>query len=325
MVAPAEQFLVVDEPLAGSRLGDYLERSFPLVARADLRWLVAAGHVAVNGMPSALHQRLREGDVVQVDPEALAPRPSRVPPTPLPQVLHESPTELVIDKPAGLPTVPDRSGRETGVHGLLARLRPDADLRIVHRLDRDTSGCLLLGAGVESARHYDRELRAGRVAKTYVALVDGVPVADTFAIDAWLGPDRRRPGKVVAAPGPGRGLREAHTLVTVRRRFQGHALLELQPTTGRGHQLRVHLASVGHPIVQDTAYGGRELLLSQWKSDYKLRRGVAERPLLRRMFLHAERLRFTAPDGTRVDVCAPLPDELAFAVQKLEGFDERRR
>jgi RluA family pseudouridine synthase len=272
-------------------------------------------------MPGAHRVRLRSGDVVQIERDGLAPRPES--PAPVPAVLHESASVLVIAKPAGVVTVPDRSGREAGVYALLPEL--GADVRIVHRLDRDTSGCLLLGKGLTAAQHFDVQFRTGAVHKTYVALVDGLPLQDAFSIDAWLGSDRRRPGKVVTASAPGRGLREAHTDVLVRRRFRQHALLELRPRTGRSHQLRAHLASVGHAIVGDLDYGGRDLLLSALKGDYKLRRGVAERPLLRRMFLHAERIVFDDVDGARVDVSAPLPADLTIAVQKLESYDRRRR
>jgi RluA family pseudouridine synthase len=323
LVAPSEQVLVVDETLGGIRLADFLERACPACSRADLRWTVGAGRVRVNGMPGTHQLRLRAGDVVQLDAAELGPR--RAPGAVLPEVLFESATVVVVAKPPGISTVPDRSGRDQGVHGLLPGLRPGADLRIVHRLDRDTSGCLLLGNGVEAARHFDAQFAAGAVQKTYLALVDGVPAADEFSIDAWLGPDPRRPGKVVAAAAAGRGLREAHTLAVVRRRFDQHALVELRPSTGRSHQLRVHLASVGHAIVHDRDYGGRDLLLSMLKGDYKLRRGVEERPLLRRMFLHAERVVFDDVDGARVDVRAPLAPDLVIAVQKLERYDGRRR
>lgn len=321
MVASSEQVLVVDEALAGIRLVDYLERVCAPIRRVDLRWSVAAGKVRVNGMPGASRLRLRPGDVVQIVRDGLMPRPEAPPPRP--EVLHETAAALVLAKPAGTVTVPDRSGRDAGVHAWLPAL--GADLRIVHRLDRDTSGCLLLAKGLAAARHFDVQFRTGAVQKTYVALVDGLPLPDAFAIDAWLGEDRRRPGKVVTAAAPGRGLREAHTDVSVRRRFARHALLELRPRTGRTHQLRAHLASVGHAIVGDLDYGGRDLLLSTLKGDYKLRRGVAERPLLRRMFLHAERIVFDDVDGTRVDVHAPLPADLTIALQILDSYDGRRR
>lgn len=221
--------------------------------------------------------------------------------------------------------MPDRSGRESGVHGMLKVLRPDEDLRIVHRLDRNTSGCLILAKGLEAARHLDTEFRERRVHKVYSALVTGVPSLDEQQVDAWLGPDRRRPGLVVASDRERSGFREAHTSVVVRQRFARHALLELRPTTGRGHQLRVHLQSIGHPIVCDEDYGGERLLLSRLKAAYKKRAGVEERPLLRRMFLHAECVAFCDVAGNDVTAQAPLPEDLAVALRHVEKHQNRAR
>lgn len=296
---------------------DLLVGAGSTVRRADVHRLLAAGAVRVNGDVCLADRRLRGGDVVVVHGE-LPQRPARAPAEPSLEVLAETEHVLVVAKPAGVPTVPDRSGRQPGVHGRLQALRPAADLRIVHRLDRDTSGCLLLAKGLEAARHFDAEFRAGRVAKTYVALVVGVPAPAVRRIDAWLGPDRRRPGKVVAAAGPRPGFRAAGTEVVLRRRFRRFALLELRPATGRGHQLRVHLQSIGHPIVGDRDYGGEPLLLSQLKARYKRRPGVDEQPLVRRLFLHAERVQFTDVDGAQLDVEAPLPADLAIALRQLE-------
>ena len=316
--------LVVEPPLGGILLADFLERSCG-GDRLRLRRLVGSGAVSVNGVVCTTAKRLRCGDVVQV-PATDEPGGRREVAAPARlDVLFESPSVLVVAKPAGITTVPDRSGSERGVHGLLASLRSDDDLRIVHRLDRDTSGCLLLAKGLAAARHFDAQFRSGAVTKKYVALVDGLPVEDRFEVHAWLGPDRKRPGKVVVAAAPSRGFREAHTLVAVRARFVRHALVDLWPTTGRSHQLRVHLASVGHPIVGDTDYGGEPLLLSALKDHYKLRRGRTEKPLLQRMFLHAERVEFTDADGTPVAVQSPLSADLAAALRKVETASAARR
>jgi 23S rRNA pseudouridine955/2504/2580 synthase len=321
--------LVVE--VRGTYLADMLQAHQPAVDAKRLRNLIADGLVRVNGQPCLNNRRLRAGDVVQVPtshdgtrgPAPTPPRPAA--PPELPAVRYESAAVLVVSKPPGLTCVPDRSGLERGLHGLLQRLRPGEDLRIVHRLDRDTSGCLLLAKGIDAARHFDTEFRGHQVQKTYHALVHGVPAASAFAIDAWLGPDPKRPGKVVAGDRERSGFRSAHTDVARERAFGGHALLALRPTTGRSHQLRVHLASVGHPIVGDADYGGEALLLSALKSGYKLRPGVRERPLLGRMFLHAATLSFTDLDGTRVTVDDPMPPDLALVLAKLERFDERRR
>ena len=318
--------IVVEVPLAGIQLTDLLARELPDHHPLDLRQLVRAGSVHVNGEACTANRRLRVGDVVQVVADA-APRTiaAAARTSGRPEVLYESASSLVIGKPAGMTTVPDRGRTDLGVHGVLHDLRPEGDLRIVHRLDRDTSGCLLLAKGLDAARHFDVQFRERAVHKTYVALVHGVPARDRFAIDAWLGPDRRRPGKVVASARELPGFRDAHTLVDVRERYRGHALVALSPTTGRGHQLRVHLQSAGHPIAGDRDYGGEVLLLSAIKPGYKLRPGVAERPLLNRMFLHAERIEFRDLDGRDVAVDAALPEELVMPLRRLRAFHERGR
>ncbi|MCB9887770.1 MAG: RluA family pseudouridine synthase [Planctomycetes bacterium] len=327
MKSGKQQVFVVEAAQRGIRLADFLASSLPGHRALALRELVARGHVSVNGEEQLANARLRVGDVVIVADVAPAGRPRAVGgdrAAALP-VLVETATALVIAKPAGVPTVPTRDGADAGVHGRLHDLRPDDDLRIVHRLDRDTSGCLLLAKGLQAAQHFDAAFQEGAMRKTYVALVHGVPAAPEFEVDLWLGPDPRRPGKVVASATEQRGFRSAHTEVRVRRAYAGHALLELRPTTGRGHQLRVHLASSGHPIVGDLGYGGQPLLLSEIKTDYKLRPGVAERALVGRMFLHAERLQFVDVDGAAVVAEAPLPPELDTALRKLDRFDATRR
>ena len=326
MSSPEPEVLVVERELSGIRLNDLLARSWPGVRRADLRQLIANGKVSVNGEACTSDRKLRVGDVVIVGeaPAALVSNASKPPAPPL-AVLAETDSVLVVDKPAGTPSVPARHGNERGVHGQLKDLRPSDDLRIVHRLDRNTSGCLVLAKGVEAARHLDAQFRERLVQKTYIALVGGVPHQDAFAIDAWLGPDRRRPGMVVAADREKKGYREAHTDVEVRRRFRRHALVALSPKTGRGHQLRVHLQSIGHPIVCDEDYAGERLLLSRLKPDYKKRTGVEERPLLRRMFLHAERVKFLDVDGAELEVEAPLPEDLAVALRHVEKHASARR
>ena len=324
MSTPESEVLVVERALAGVRLHDFIARCWPAARRGALRQLVSGGEVSVNGEECLSDRRLRVGDVVVVRAAPSAPAAPGSRPAPL-EVLKETETALVVAKPAGTPSVPSRHGKERGVHGLLKELRPGEDLRIVHRLDRNTSGCLVLAKGLQAARHFDESFRERRVEKTYVALVGGVPSRDAFPVAAWLGPDRRRPGMVVAAARQRKGFREALTQVAVRRRFRRHALLGLQPATGRGHQLRVHLQSVGHPIVGDEDYGGERLLLSRLKPDYKKRTGVEERPLLQRMFLHAERVRFQDLDGVDLDVESPLPEDLTVALRHVEKHASARR
>tara|TARA_R110002094_G_scaffold69464_7_gene78494 strand:+ start:2143 stop:3132 length:990 start_codon:yes stop_codon:yes gene_type:complete len=322
---PNPEVLVVEREVAGIRLFDFLARSHADAHRGDLRQLLSSGEVSVNGEVCLHDRKLRLGDVVMLATRPAARRRSGKVRAIEPTVLCETSSVLVVAKPAGMPSVPDRSGKEAGVHGLLQTLRPDDDLRIVHRLDRNTSGCLILAKGADAARHFDLEFRERRVQKTYVALVAGVPTWDTRDVDSWLGPDRRRPGMVVASGEERTGFRQAHTHVIVRERYSRHSLLELRPTTGRGHQIRVHLQSIGHPIVGDASYGGERLLLSRLKSDYKKRTGVEERPLLQRMFLHAERVAFSDVDGNQVVADAPMPEDLVVALRHVEKHRSPRR
>ncbi len=315
--------LTVPDTISGIRLEDFLARTWPAVDRAHFRRLILADGIMVNMMPAKTRQRLVAGDFLEIDGEARS-WPRRNPDADAVEVpiLFESDLYLVVDKPAGLPSVPDRAGKETGVHGLLSKLRPDDDLRIAHRLDRNTSGCLVLAKGLEAARHLDRVFRDGLVRKDYLALVEGNMRCSTMLIRRALGPDTKRPGKVRVVPEGSAKSRSAETELEVTEAFNRHTLVTLRPKTGRSHQLRVHLSSLGHPIVADRDYGGQHpLLLSQIKRGYKIRRGVVERPLLERMFLHARQIEIPDPSGNgSIVVEAPLPTDLETVLTKMRQF-----
>ncbi|MGE0145546.1 MAG: RluA family pseudouridine synthase [Planctomycetota bacterium] len=319
--------LVVEHDLAGARVIDVLVRRWPDADRAWLRGRITAGDVTVNGGDVHPQVRVKVNDVVLVRMGEGAPRSHRASASAtsaasLLPVLAENERCLIVDKPAGIPCVPDRFGRTSGVHGWLPELRPDADLRIVHRIDRMTSGCLLLAKGLEAARWCDELFREGRVAKEYLALVQGHVAEDEFVVDRALGPDPRRPGKVVVVAPDAKGARAASTRFFVIERFARHTLLRVVPLTGRGHQIRVHLSSRHHPIVGDGDYGARvPVLLSDLKPGYKSRPGQSERPLLDRFFLHAVSLRVPMPDSEPpLAATAPMPRELETLLAKLRRF-----
>lgn len=320
------QTLTVAESMAGILLQDFLAMRYPSVDRAALRGMQARGLVYVNGMPALPQARLLPFDFVElrVGDDELVARRAHEAPLPTLAVIAETAHALVLDKPPGITVVPDRSGEDAGVHGLLPGLRPDDDLRIVHRLDRDTSGCLVVGKGVEAARHFDEQFRKRMVEKTYLALVHGAVAREQFEVDAFLGPDPRRPGKMLASPRAREGYRPALTVCTVEAAFARHTLLRLKPKTGRSHQLRVHMQSIGHSIVGDEDYGGEPLRLSQLKRGFKLRAGLQERPLLERMFLHASEVAFRDVDGARVEARSPLPEDLQRALDKVGNFGAAR-
>lgn len=235
---------------------------------------------------------------------------------------------LALDKPARLLTSPDRyDPRRPNLMRLLhegvaggkswAVERGLTYLANAHRLDFETTGVILLAKDrstlVTLANHFGSEIPR----KTYVALVRGNPGADTFTVDKPLAADRFQPGVMRIS----RGGKKSVTHVVVRERFRGLSLIEAHPQTGRTHQIRVHLAEAGHPIVADRVYGGAPLLLSSLKRDYHLKRGEYERPLIGSLALHAWKLELPHPvSGLPVIMEAPWPHDLEVALKYLRRF-----
>ncbi len=262
---------------------------------------IAAGRVLVNGVRRPKSFRLAGGERIQVDlptAEPPAPEPEGVP------VRYDDEHLLVVAKPAGVVTHPTAS-RRTGtlVNRLLGMGVPLSSVAgpdrrgIVHRLDAGTSGLLLVAKDDETHRRLVRLLAARRVLREYAALVRGRAEHDEFSVEAPLG--RRGARVVVRRPGGA----EAETSFIVIERLPAATLLSARPRTGRTHQIRVHLASIGHPVLGDRAYGGG--------GDDARRLG------LRRPFLHAARLSFEHPaTGRPVDVEEPLPDDLRAALER---------
>jgi 23S rRNA pseudouridine1911/1915/1917 synthase len=310
-----EHRLVADAEAGGLRLDVWLARRLPSLSRARLQALVAREHVRVDGRPSRASARLRPGQEVVV----VVPRPAPAAPAPedIPlRVVHQDAHLLVIDKPAGLvvhPGAGNPSGtlvnallrHVTDLSGIGGVLRPG----IVHRLDRGTSGLLVVAKDDETHRRLVRQFASRAVEKEYLALVHGVPSARSGEVSAPIGRDPvHRKRMSVRAP---RG-REARTAWTREETFDGASLLRVRLHTGRTHQIRVHLASIGHPVVGDAVYGGTRAPSS--------RRAAAREALraLARPALHAARLAFTHPaSGERVAFTAPLPADLDFALERL--------
>ncbi len=317
---------VVPAPLAGLRAGVVLERLLSGVRRNAIRRLFREGAVRKNGSLLDPWKKLRDGDVLMLSSEVKIdelPRFDRAARRPKPRVLYQDAACVVVDKPAGVPTVPDRAGA-TGLHGWAAEEFPDDDLRIVHRLDKATSGVVVLARGADAARAFDVMFRERQVRKFYDALVRGAPVRDEFSCDTEIGRTITR-GRVKI--GRARGSREALTDFTVVERFQRYALLEARPRTGRMHQIRAHLASMHMPLAVDPLYGRQhELCLSELKPHYQHRRGATERPLIDRLTLHARKLVFVSPGAVSpgaeqaIEVEAPLPKDLRVTLEKLRRF-----
>jgi RluA family pseudouridine synthase len=240
----------------------------------------------------------------------------------LPPVVFEDDALLAFDKPSGLLVAPDRWDKSrVNLMGLVhERLGPH--VANVHRLDADTSGLLLCAKTKPALDFLSGQFQAKTVAKTYLALVVGAPPADTFTVDLVLKEDDAAPGRMCVVKRHGKA---AVTDFTVLERFGAYTWLECRPQTGRTHQIRVHLAASGWPILNDPFYGnGTTLLLSALKRGYKGR--DEERPLLGRLALHAAGLELTHPvTRERVRLAAPLPHDLEVGLKYLRKFNGPRK
>ena len=303
--APAVKWLVVDEESSGQRLDNFLMRHLKGVPKTHVYRIIRSGEVRINKGRASADSRIEAGDEVRVPPvrvsdkvleKAAHPAPAREFP-----LLLEDEHLLAVDKPAGV-AVHGGSGVSFGVIEQLRQARPQARLlELVHRLDRETSGILLVAKKRSALKHLQDQFRERETGKTYLALVQGEWPAKLKVIDQplhkYLLPDGERRVKVTSADNP-EGMRSI-TLVKVAQRLQGCTLLEVTIKTGRTHQIRVHLASNGHPIAGDDTYGDFE-----WNK-------ALQKQGLKRMFLHAWRLQFNHPvSGERVALQAPLPAEL---------------
>jgi len=290
--------VIVPPDAAGSRLDRFLAGLEEVGSRAAAERLLSEGRVLVDGERRLKSHRLEGGEELELDlPER---RPSTLEPEPVPlRVAYEDEHLLVVDKPAGVVVHPS-AGHAGGtlVHGLLAHAiaggeepeRPG----IVHRLDRDTSGLLVVARSDEAHRRLQRLLRRRELIREYTALVRGRPRSRAGRIEAAIGRDRRDPTRIsLDTDVP----REAVTEFEVEELLPRHALLRVRLETGRTHQIRVHLAAVDLPVAGDRVYG-------------------VEGDLgLERQFLHARRLAFPHPfTGAEVEVTSPLPDDLKEAL-----------
>lgn len=323
------EHLVVSAEQAGLELDEFLARAFPLYGKRFLRRQVRDGRVLIDGARCAPSQRLHADQVVSLDfdEEELDALPEPAAPEVELPVLYEDEHVLVVDKPADLMVEPDRwDALRPNLIGALHELAGNLDdgggrfrPRIVHRLDKDTSGVVLVAKTIDAERELARAFEEGRIAKHYLALVEGEhPLAEGASeiIDQPLAPDGRRGGTMAVRAGG----KPSRTRLCVEQRFRGFTLLRCEPLTGRTHQLRVHLAWAGFPLVVDPLYGRRgALALSEIKTGYRRKPGRAELPLIGRLTLHARRVEFdslTEP-GRRVAVESPLPRDLQRALKQL--------
>ena len=307
MTGPGVHTLEVPPGAAVQRVDRYVADVTGL-SRSHVQKLISLGNLTADGLPLKANAVIGPGTALRL----VVPEPVPLDLVPAPdipvRVVHEDADLLIIDKPAGLVVhpAPGHAG-DTLVNALLAHAGPDgfggiAGVQrpgIVHRLDRDTSG-LLMVARTDAAQHsLMAQLKARRIKKTYLALVLGEVAAEVGRIEAPIGRDpKHRTRMAVVADG-----RASTTGYRVRERFAGWTLLELDLVTGRTHQIRVHLEAIGHPVAGDPVYG-------TGTSRKGPRPGPGGAPL-ERLFRHAWRLQLTSPsDGSLIRAEAPLPDEL---------------
>ena len=300
----------------GIRLDRWFKRHMPEVSfNLVSRW-ARTGQLRLAGKRAVPGDRVEAGQEIRVPPIEPAPQrqsrqPAREPLTPDEEqfvrdmVIYEDTTALVFNKPPGLAT---QGGTKTHQHldRLLDGLAGDGGRpKLVHRLDKDTSGALLVARSARAAGHFAKAFSGRTARKIYWAIIVGVPDMAEGAIDAPLA---KQPG----TGGEKMHIDEDHGLpAKTRWRVIDHAgnraaWVELQPLTGRTHQLRAHMAAIGHPIVGDAKYGGAEAFLTG---------GIS-----RKLHLHARRIRIDAPDGGKIDVTAELPPHFAETLATL-GFD----
>lgn len=314
---PSSRSLKVEGPSAGTRLDVWLARQLPELSRARVQALMAEGAVRLGGRAARPSIRLRGGEEVTVDlrdPVAASVAPEDVPLA----ILHEDQWLLVLDKPAGM-TVHPGAGRSAGtlVNALLHHVRDLSGVGgvlrpgIVHRLDRGTSGVMVVAKDDETHRALAAQFASRSVEKEYLAIVHGVPRARQGVVEAAIGRDPVHRMKMSVRAPRGRAARSAYTVVEA---LDGAALLRVRIQTGRTHQIRVHLASLGHPVAGDATYGGTRTPSS--------RRPAARAALaaLPRPALHAAVLAFSHPaSGERLRFEAPLPPDLGALLRALRS------
>ncbi len=309
---------------AGERLDKFLTEKIGQT-RSQLQKLIKAGGVEINGKKAKVHQFLNEKDVVKTGVPIMTPEQ-----TPAvaehksetsklkPEIMEKNKNFLIVAKPAGMLVHPTAKGETNTLINLLIKkfprlakigdaesiVRGNREFRpgIVHRLDRDVSGVMVIPRSQEMFDHLKRQFKLRRVHKIYIALVHGIPPAEKGIIDFEISRGKNS-GRMAAHPeGSGKGKPSA-TEYEVLQNFGKFSLLKLRPLTGRTNQIRVHLFAFGHPIVGDKLY---------------LQKSVKSSPELDRIFLHAETLEFEDLDGATKFYELPLPDELQNLLDQLE-------
>lgn len=299
-----DQVLRLEVNKANHRLDSYISRSYKYFSRSYMQKLIGDGFVTVNGETAKASYKTKPGDIITISVPPSEPPASLLPESIPLNIVYEDGDLLVIDKPAGITVHPAPGNPDhTLVNAILAHcpdiLGLDTSLRpgIVHRLDKNTSGLMVVAKSRDAQLNLSSQLKNRQMLKKYLLLVRGCPSPEDGAIETPIGrhPKNRKKMAVVA------GGREAHTSYRVTRRFKGFSLVEATIRTGRTHQIRVHFSSVGHPVIGDNVYGVKV-------------------PYLERQFLHAYMLGFKLPFSDEwVEFTSELPADLKQALEHLSN------
>ncbi len=321
-----EHDLQVTSREAGQPLLEFASLRMINESKTALRRAIAEGRLLLNGAPAHPNKPVRTGDEIAL-PEGMEPTPPPRPGLEL-SVLAEDECHLCINKPPGHTVLPGRRGEGAEFYeALVARVNraapeggPYVRPHVVHRLDRETSGVLLVAKDTGAARNLGLQFQRRRIEKTYLAVCEGRFPREQARLDI---PIERAPGSVVQMRAARKGGKPAVTDVEVAERFGHFTLLRLQPATGRQHQIRVHLAAAGYPLAVDSFYGRREQLTAESLSAITGRAaGPPGRPCLVRSPLHAWSIAYRHPGtGESRRQQAPLPDDLEAFLELLRRVD----
>jgi 23S rRNA pseudouridine955/2504/2580 synthase len=309
VTAPRVELVEVPADRAGQRLDNFLAGRLKGVPRSLLYRICRSGEVRVNGGRARPDHRLAAGDTVRIPPVRLAERaPQAAPAAPDTErieqaVIHEDRDFLVIDKPAGVASH-GGSGISFGAVELMRAARPRETLELVHRLDRDTSGVLVLSRRRSALTGLQAAIREGRVEKRYLALVPGHLPQSRLTVDAPLRKSILQGGERMVRVDPQHG-KPSRSIFMELERYGEASLVEVALETGRTHQIRVHAAHIGHPLAGDEKYGERAF-----------NKAMRERGL-KRLFLHAARFQFDLGERS-FGFSAPLPPELSAVLDRLQ-------
>jgi 23S rRNA pseudouridine1911/1915/1917 synthase len=314
---------VVKARMAGKRIDAYLASRYPDYSRSVVQKLIEANAVLLNGQPVKASTKVKLDDVIRIWLPELAddaPAPEEIPI----EVVYEDPALTVVNKPPGMVVHPAKGNwRGTLVNALqfhydtLSTVGGENRPGIVHRLDRDTTGLIIIAKDDAAHRALARAFEERTVQKEYLAFVAGVPRRDSDYIERPIGihPTSREKMAIRQAEDGGK---EAVTFYEVLERFDGYALVRCKPRTGRTHQIRVHLAHIGHPIVADKAYSGRDRLTLADLAGPDI--PEPDTILIDRQALHAQALRFHHPlTGQELNLVAPMPADMTAVLDALRA------